>query len=57
MSVTMLYISCVKIRELHLSREKISKILWKSLKSILLQFYLMYNAIILYQESLVGIIA
>ena len=57
MSVRMLYLSCVKIRELRLLVEKLSKILRKSCKSILLQFYLMYTAIILYLESIVAIIA
>ena len=56
MSVRMLYLSCVKFRELPLSRKKISQILYKSCKCLLLQFYLMYNAIILYIESLVCII-
>ena len=50
-------LSCVKIRELRLLHENLSKILCKSCKCFLLQFYLMYNAIILYLESLVGIIA
>ena len=57
MSVGMLYLSCVKIRELRLFVEKLSKILRKSCKCILLQFYLMYTAIILYLESIVAIIA
>ena len=46
----------MKIREMCLSRDKLSKILCKYCKCLLLQFYLMYHAIILYQESLVGII-
>ena len=57
MSVGMLYLSCVKIRELRLFVEKLSKILRKSCKYILLQFYLMYTAVILYLESIVAIIA
>ena len=54
MSFGMLYLSCVKIRELRLFVEKLSKILRKSCKCISLQFYLMYTAIILYLESIVG---
>ena len=57
MSVGMLYLSCVKMRELRLFVEKLSNILCKSCKCLLLQFYLMYTAIILYLETLVGIIA
>ena len=57
MSVGMLYLSCVKIRELCLFFEKLLKVLCKSCKCILLQFYLMYTAIILYLESIVAIIA
>ena len=57
MSVGMLYLSCVKIRELCSFVEKLSKILRKSCKCILLQFYFMYTAIILYLESIVAIIA
>ena len=56
-SVGMLYLSCVKISELRLFVEKLSKILRKYCKYILLQFYLMYTAIILYLESIVCIIA
>ena len=60
MSVRMLYLSCVKIRELHLScgnlSQELSKTLCKSDICILLQFYLIYNAMILYLEPLVGII-
>ena len=56
MSVGMLYLSCVKIRELRLFVEKFSK-LCKSCKCILLQFYLMYTAIILYLVSILAIIA
>ena len=55
MSVRMLYLSCVKMRELHVFVEKLSKILCKSCKCLLLQFYLMYTAIILYLKALVGI--
>ena len=57
MSVGMLYLSCVKIRELHSFVEQLLKVLQKSCKCILLQFYLMYTAIILYLESIVAIIA
>ena len=57
MSVGMLYFSCVKIRDLRLFVEKLSKILHKSCKCILLQFYLMYTAINLYLETIVAIIA
>ena len=57
MTVWMLYLSCVKIKELRSFVEKLSKILRKSCKYLLLQFYLMYTAIILYLETLVGIIA
>ena len=57
MSVGILYLSFVKIRELRSFVEKLSKILSKSCKCILLQFYLMYTAIILYLESIVAIIA
>ena len=57
MSVRMLYLSCVKIRELRSFVEKLSKILRKSCKCILLEFYLMYTAILLYLESIVAIIA
>ena len=52
MSVGMLYLSCVKIRELRSFVEKLSKILHKSCQCILLQFYLMYTGIILYLESI-----
>ena len=38
MSVRMLYISCVKIRKLCLSRENFTKILCKFCKCLLLQF-------------------
>ena len=57
MSFGILYLSFVKIRELCSFVEKLSKILSKSCKCILLQFYLMYTAIILYLESIVAIIA
>ena len=54
MPVGMLYLSCVKIRELSLFVEKLLKVLRKC---ILLQFKLMCTAIILYLESIVAIIA
>ena len=57
MPVRMLYLSCAKMRALRLFVEKLSKILCKFCKCLLLQFYLMYTAIILYLETLVGIIA
>ena len=54
----MLYLSCVKIRELRPveNYRKNYRRLCKSDICILLQFYLIYNAMILYIEPLVGII-
>ena len=49
MSVRMLYLSCVKIRELHLSREKNIEVFVKILEMSLITFNLIYNAIILKQ--------
>ena len=48
---------CENYRELGLFVEKLSKILRKPGKCILLQFYLMYTAINLYLQSIVAIIA